>query len=414
MSAIRLKSKNTLIITVCISSILSMISFALWPVFLIELRTEWNLTNTDIGWISGAYFFGYVTATPILVGLTDKFDAKWIFLGGCAVGVLGNIGFVFLVIGFWSALLSWALIGAGLAGTYMPGLQILNSRLGDTDRVSAVPWYTSCFGIGTGASYAVMGLMIINANFRFAAIFSILASLLGICIIFFCIPSISQKLKNNPPTRHPLDFRPVFKKPKSMSYIIAYGAHTYELFAYRTWSFALFFFIGSNSSPSMSIAMITTLVSFITLTGMAASVIGAKIAERHPRQNIITVIGLSTFFIAILTACFVGTVLTIAITLLWIYNFFIMLDSGALTAGAVESSDQHNRGAVLAVHSMVGFSGGAVGGPLIGAILDNFGGESSQFAWLCALITMGLGSLIVFIIQVQHWCSRKIHIKKKH
>ena len=188
-----------------------------------------------------------------------------------------------------------------------------------------------------------------------------------------------------------------------MSYILAYGAHTYELFAYRSWSFALFFFIGSNNSPSLSITMISAIVSLITLTGMVASVLGAKLAEKYSRHNFLAIIGLSTFFIAILTACFVGIVLPIAIALLWLYNFFIMLDSGALTAGAVESSDKHNRGAVLAVHSMIGFSGGAIGGPLIGTILDNFGGESSQFAWLCALLAMGIGSFVVFAIQVRHW-----------
>ena len=31
------------------------------------------------------------------------------------------------------------LVGAGLAGTYMPGLQILNARLDDSARVRAVP-----------------------------------------------------------------------------------------------------------------------------------------------------------------------------------------------------------------------------------------------------------------------------------
>ena len=403
----RLKSKNNLIIIVCVSSILSMINFALWPVFLIDLRNEWNLTNTDIGWISGAYFFGYVAATPILVGLTDKFDAKLIFLGGCVVGIFGNLGFTFFVTGFWSALLSWAFVGAGLAGTYMPGLQILNSRLGDKERVSAVPWYTSCFGIGTGGSYAVMGLMIINANFKYAAMISIIASLLSICIILTFIKSIPQKSNSTISTRHPLDFRPVLKKKISMSYVLAYGAHTYELFAYRSWCFALFLFIGSKSSPSLSIAMIATLVSLITLTGMIASVLGAKIAERYKRHNFITLIGLSTFFVAMLAACFVGIVLPIAVALLWLYNFFIMLDSGALTAGAVESSDEDNRGAVLAVHSMIGFSGGAIGGPLIGTILDNFGGESSQFAWFCALVAMGFGSLTVFAIQVRHWSNIK-------
>ena len=289
----------------------------------------------------------------------------------------------------------------------MPGLQILNSRLGNKERVSAVPWYTSCFGLGTGCSYAIMGLMIINANFKYAAILGVIASLLSILIVLTVIKSIPQKSNNTFPTRHPLDFRPVFKKKISISYILAYGAHTYELFAYRSWSFALFLFIGSKSSPTLSIAMITTIVSLITLTGMVASVLGAKIAERYPRHNFITIIGLSTFFVALLSGCFVGIFLPIAIALLWLYNFFIMLDSGAITAGAVESSDQHNRGAVLAVHSMVGFSGGAIGGPLVGAILDNFGGESSQFAWFCALITMGLGSLIVFLIQVQHWSKSK-------
>jgi hypothetical protein len=63
---------------------------------------------------------------------------------------------------------------------------------------------------------------------------------------------------------------------------------------------------------------------------------------------------------------------------------------------------------------MVGFSGGAIGGPLIGTILDNFGGETSQFAWLCALFAMGLGSLLVFVIQVRHWSKDKILVKSEY
>ena len=380
-----------------------MSNFALWPVFLVELRDDWNLNNADIGWISGAYFLGYVAATPILVGFTDKYDAKLIFLFGCIVGLVGNLGFFLFAGGFWSALFSWTFVGAGLAGTYMPGLQILNSRLNDEDRISTVPWYTSCFGIGTGCSYMVMGLMLINYNYKTAAVFGIISSLLSILLIITFVQALPKKLNICIFTRHPLDFRSVFKNPDSMSYIFAYGAHTYELFAYRSWSFALFFFIGSSSSPNMSIATITTIVGSITFTGMVASVLGAKLAERFPRHNIITIIGLSTFFVAIFSAFFIGIVAPVAVALLWLYNFFIMLDSGALTAGTVETSDENNRGAVLAVHSMIGFSGGALGGPVIGTILDNFGGESSQFAWLCALITMGLGSLVVFAIQIRYW-----------
>ena len=142
------------------AGILALLSFALWPVFLTKLGQEWGLTNTDIGWISGAYFFGYLIATPVLVGLTDRVDARLVFLGGCAFSSVGCFLFATNAVNFWSAAIAWMLVGAGLAGTYMPGLQILNARLNDSARVRAVPWYTACFGIGTGGSFAVMGVVL--------------------------------------------------------------------------------------------------------------------------------------------------------------------------------------------------------------------------------------------------------------
>ena len=106
------KQKSILLPTVCISFILSLVSFALWPVFLIELRHSWALSNIEIGLISGAYFFGYVIATPLFVGFTDKFDAKWIFICGCIVATIGNLGFLFIVEGFWGAMIFWPFVGA--------------------------------------------------------------------------------------------------------------------------------------------------------------------------------------------------------------------------------------------------------------------------------------------------------------
>ena len=405
------REKTRLLLVVCISSFLSLISFALWPVFLIDFRYLWSLSNTEIGLISGSYFLGYVVSTPILVGSTDKFDAKWIFIAGCFVALLGNAGFVFLVNEFWTALLFWTLVGSGLAGTYMPGLQILNARLNNHDRISAVPWYTSCFGLGTGGSYFVMGLMLSSFDYRFAALISSFSLLISISLIFLFVKSKPVKVQSSSTIRHPLDFRPVFRKRRSIGYILAYGAHTYELFAFRSWSVALFFFIASSSAKTISMQTITVIISIIMLTGMIASVLGAKLAQKHDRHNIIAFVGLFTFLVAIFSAIFVNKPLPLVFFLLWFYNFFIMLDSGALTAGAVESSDSDNRGAVLAVHSMIGFSGGALGGPLIGSIIDFLGGENSLIAWQCALIAMGLGSLIVFIIQFK-FRSENSQVKK--
>ena len=68
-----------LLVVVSGAGILALLSFALWPVFLTTLGTAWGFSNADIGWVSGAYFAGYLLATPILVGLTDRVDARLVF-----------------------------------------------------------------------------------------------------------------------------------------------------------------------------------------------------------------------------------------------------------------------------------------------------------------------------------------------
>ena len=78
----------------CLSLILSNLSFALWPIYLIEFRDLWNLSNTDVGWISGSYFIGYLLLTPIYVGLTDKYDPKWIV-------VIASFSVSFGCLGLW-------------------------------------------------------------------------------------------------------------------------------------------------------------------------------------------------------------------------------------------------------------------------------------------------------------------------
>ena len=382
------------------SGVLASLSFALWPVFLTKLGPEWELNNIDIGWISGAYFFGYLIATPVLVGLTDRVDARFIFLGGCAFSFTGCFLFALTAVDFWSAALALALVGAGLAGTYMPGLQILNARLDNTARLRAVPWYTASFGIGTGGSFALMGIFLAYADYRLAALICSGGTFLAsIIILFFVPPNILRPPSETHKKRHPLDLRPAFYKPEALSYIVAYGAHTYELFAYRTWCFALIIFLVGRADEPFGIGAATIIVSLITVTGLLASLLGAKICLTFGRHRVIALIGAASVLMSFLAALSLDGPFWMAIASLWIYNVFIMLDSAALTTGTVEAGDVHDRGALLAVHSMIGFGGGALGGPVIGYVLDRDGGIATIDTWFYAVLAMGVGSAIVFFVQ---------------
>ena len=395
------KNRFFLVVSICLCCVISMIGISLWPVFLIQLRDVWALTNSQIGWISGAYFIGYVLATPIMVGLTDFVDSRFMFICGCISSFIGCVGFAFFANDFLSAALFYALIGAGLAGTYMPGLQVLNARLEGDFRIKAVPWYTSSFGLGTGFSFLIMGLLLTYSNYKISALIAAFgAFVVGFYLLIFVEPKSPKEGLKDQIKRHPLDLRPAFTKPKAMSFIYAYSAHTYELMAFRAWSFALFVFLSERSEYSLSYSQITTIFGLLTVLGMIASTTGAKFCLVFGRRKTISWIGLLTFLVALVSAVILNGPLWLSISVLCLYNVVIMFDSGGLTAGTVSASDDYDRGALLAVHSMIGFAGGAIGAPIIGYVLDLTGGEGEIFAWSCALFVLGLGSLLVSLIQL--------------
>jgi predicted MFS family arabinose efflux permease len=86
--------------------------------------------------------------------------------------------------------------------------------------------------------------------------------------------------------------------------------------------------------------------------------------------------------------------LYLALLFIFIYNILIIVDSGSLTTGTVLNGSSEDRGSRLALHSIIGFFGGALGGPVVGLALDNFGGENSILSWSVGFVALGLGSLL--------------------
>ncbi len=391
-------AQNKLTFLVCLVSVLAMLSFALWPVFLTELGVIWQLNNTELGLIGGAYFFGYVIATPFLVSSTDIWDAKKVFITGSLISFIGCCAFSIFASGFWSALIIWGFVGAGLAGTYMPGLQILNARLEAEMRVKVVPWYTSCFGIGTGLSYYFMSYNLTNFDAQTAAALAALGPLSAALITLFFIPS-KNPMADHKPKRKLLNFKPALSQRRTVAYIFCYGAHNFELFAFQSWIFALLIFLKSQNSGFFSINSAGALVTMMTLIGVIVSILGAKLCLHFNRNKVIGIIGLGATLLAILSALVLQGPLWPAILLLLLYYMAIMMDSGALTAGVVKESDDQNRGSILAAYSMFGFIGSIIGPPMVGFILDWSGGLESYAAWKWGLIAMAAGSFAVFIVQ---------------
>ena len=382
----------------CFSQVLSMAGFAAWPIYLIDLQNLWSLTNLEAGWISGSFFFGYIIATPFLVGLTDSYDSKKVYFISSLIGSIGLILFALFANGFYSALLMWSIVGAGFAGTYMPGLQILNERLNSKGKEKYVSVYTAFFGLGTAASFFILGILKEynldwNYGFLIVASFQLLS---GIPIILFSGPRIETKpyVRFSGILKILKSIYNVFKNKKAMPYIIGYGGHTYELFGYRAWTFACVVFLSSNYNVNLSNIFIANFLAVIGLTGIFSSIIGAQYCIGKNRPLIISYMGLICFFGSIVTAFSFWINLYLALLFIFIYNILIIMDSGSLTTGTVLNGSTEDRGSRLALHSIIGFFGGALGGPVVGLALDSFGGENSKLSWSVGFVALGLGSLL--------------------
>lgn len=146
-----------LIAWVCLAHVASMLCYAIYPTLLPQLQREWGASNSAAGLISGMFFAGYMAAVPLLSGLTDRVDARRVYVFSSLLCAFGSLGFALFAQGVLSASLFQGLTGAGIAGTYMPGLKALSDKLGDRAQSRAVSFYTAVFGFGATFSILLAG-----------------------------------------------------------------------------------------------------------------------------------------------------------------------------------------------------------------------------------------------------------------
>lgn len=81
-------SPYRLTLLVCLAEIFGLASIAVFPALLPTFQTEWSLSNTAAGWISAAYYAGYMILVPALSSITDRVDARRIMGLGAILGIL--------------------------------------------------------------------------------------------------------------------------------------------------------------------------------------------------------------------------------------------------------------------------------------------------------------------------------------
>ncbi|MFA7430784.1 MAG: MFS transporter [Rhodospirillaceae bacterium] len=377
-------STPSIIALLCLAEVLTMLGVFSFPALMPVFQDAWGLTNTEAGWISGVTFGAYALAAPVLISLTDRVDARWLFCFGAGLAAMAAAGFAWLAEGFLSALVLRALGGIGLAGTYMPGLRMLVDRIPREAQARAVPFYTASFSLGTALSYFVSGQ--VGAALGWPWAFGAAAAGAAVAAIVAMVQRpVTPQRPEGPPVRL-LDFRPVLRNRPAMGYVLGYAAHTWELFAFRSWVVA--FLVAAGGAAATGWSAPATVATWGALVAMAASIGGAEVASRLGRPRTVMVYMVLSCSVAAGLGFTIGLPYGVVAGLSILYSGLIQLDSAALTSGAVEMAEAGRRGATLAVHSLLGFLAGFLGPLALGMTLDA-GGWGWAFFSVAAVALLG-------------------------
>ena len=390
----------------------ALLGFACYAVVLTTLQEEWQLSNLESGLIASAFFFGYMLTVPLATALTDRVDARKVYLIGGLSATCGLLGMAFFAFNFWTALIFMAINGAGLAGTYMPGLKILSDRIKTGELTRHIAFYTAFFGIGTGFSYLCSGWILNGLGWHYVFGIIALGPFSAFLIVLLLIPSLQHEKWKGPIHIRLHDIFPVDKwklvlQDKNASgFIFGYTAHSLELFASRSWIVAFFAFCTAVTGETFFLAA-TTLAGVINFFGVPSSILGNEIALRIGRQKWVCIVMLTSAVLGILLACSTGQSWWLIFALASGHAIFIMADSSTLTAGLVVSAKENIKGAAMGLHSLMGFGGGLLGPAIFGFVLDISGSRASQTSWVWAYVAVVIwGVLFVVYERRNGWGSK--------
>ena len=399
----RIQSGAKLVAVVCTAQIFVQLGAGFWPALLPQMMQLWQLTNSEAGWITAIFFGAYMVSVPVLVTLTDRVDAKRVYLFGVACTVAGHLLFGLCADGFWSALATRALAGIGWAGTYMTGLKLLADQVDAKTMSRAVTGHAASIGISGAVSFLLGDVLADHFGWRAAFTLSAGTALIAWLMVAFVVPwrAAPPPRPKSPSGKEAalFDFRPVVRNTSAFAYSIVYCVHTLEMSALRGWGVAFLAFVAGSTGLADETLSPALVVTLLALLGTATSIAGNEASIRFGRRRLVA----AAMILSILFAATVGflgsTNYWLAVVLLVVYGMVVWLDSSSVTAGAAGNAEPGRRGATLAVHSTLGYAGGFVGPLVVGWTLDLAGGMS-PVAWGLAFAVVAvfmLAALAIFL-----------------
>lgn len=360
------------------------------------IQREWALSSAQAGFIFSAYQAGYVAATLLLLPLTDRVGAGWVFVVSAALSAVGNALFPLWASDFVTGSLLRFVAGIALVGVYMPGLRVIAELFPPERRGGPVGIYVAAFFFGSNLSVLLTGVLL-PLGWREAYLATTAVSALAPPVAFLGLRGLSVRPAARGTGR--LDPEVLSNRPAMLA-IGAYSAHTWELYAARGWiaPFLAAALLGQGFASGEAASTGATIAGAAFLLGAVGVPMAGFVSDRFGRTLT------AGFFLAGSALCslsigWLGALPAwglFAVAL--VYGFMIGPDSPVYSTTVTELARAGKLGSTMAVQSFSGFLSSIVGPVALGAVLDVAGprwGWGLGFAQCGVVALLGVAALLL-------------------
>jgi MFS family permease len=384
------------------------------PAVLPLVEKQWGISHAEAGMMVAAFQAGYVAAALVVLPLTDRIDARYVFAGGAILSAVTHFLFPLLAQGALAGTLLRALTGAGLGGIYMPGIKVIS--LAPSSRGRAVGFYVSSYLVGTSLSFALTGALTAFLTWQEAYLVLAGVSFGAIALSFWLwrqpaaaflpykrrekTPETNAEIagETGPASKNsfpgPAKGLPQAGKARhnlAMALIIlGYTGHMWEMYGLRSWlaPFLTAVFQDRYAQPT---SLAATLTALSVMLGAPSTLLAGWLSDRLGRTRTALAIMLTS------AACSItfGWLLAAPVWLLslvgLVYSFTVTADSPIFSVGLAEIAPREKLGRIMAWQTFVGYIAATVSPAVFGLILDVCPGP---LGWILAFSSLGAGVLV--------------------
>ncbi len=374
-----------------------MLVFLNYAAVLPLIQREWRISSTTAGSIFSAYQVGYIVSAVGLTWLTDRYNARTIFILSAFWSALANGLFALFATDPTSAIVLRALAGLGMGGTYMPGLKIVAERFPSEQRGRAVGYYTSAFVFGAALSTFLSGMIASVGGWRLAILTTAFGALAGAIVCTAALWELPACSVAPAARRFATD---VVRNRPALLMIVGYAGHMWEQYGMRGWMVAfltanLVAFGSDTSTAAGTAALLASLI--VGIGGIATGVTG-MLSDRIGRTATVAAVMVSSAACSFTFGWLFGAPIPLLVGMGMLYSFLVVAETPVLSAGLTELVSPAHVGAAMGLQTLFGFLAATASPAVFGLILDHTNrsltGDALPAVWGWAFGSLGIGALV--------------------